>query len=93
MLILNAKVDEIPTGARYVGRPTPLGNPFRIGRDGTREEVVRKYEAWFRERIRSNRRFRAIVENLRGVHALVCWCAPKRCHAEIIASYLEEPRK
>jgi hypothetical protein len=22
----------------YVGRPSPLGNPFEIGRDGTREE-------------------------------------------------------
>ena len=27
----------------YVGRPSPWGNPFVIGRDGTREEVVAKY--------------------------------------------------
>lgn len=30
----------------YIGRPSKWGNPFIIGRDGTREEVVAKYEAW-----------------------------------------------
>jgi len=32
----------------YVGRPSPWGNPFVIGRDGTREEVIAKYAAWVR---------------------------------------------
>jgi hypothetical protein len=42
----------------YVGRETPgapgnvLGNPFRIGRDGTREEVVEKYRRWLWEQIK-----------------------------------------
>ena len=26
----------------YVGRPSKWGNPFRIGKDGTREEVIKK---------------------------------------------------
>ncbi|WP_129677783.1 DUF4326 domain-containing protein [Candidatus Chloroploca sp. Khr17] len=26
-------------GDHYIGRPSPLGNPFVIGRDGTRAEV------------------------------------------------------
>ncbi len=30
----------------YIGRPGPYGNPFTIGRDGTREEVIAKYRAW-----------------------------------------------
>ena len=30
----------------YVGRPTPLGNPFVIGVDGTRAEVIEKYRTW-----------------------------------------------
>jgi len=30
----------------YVGRPGPWGNPFRIGVDGYRQEVIEKYEAW-----------------------------------------------
>ena len=36
----------LPPNARYCGRPSPLGNPFVIGRDGTRDEVCDKYEAW-----------------------------------------------
>jgi Domain of unknown function (DUF4326) len=30
----------------YVGRPSKWGNPFVIGRDGTRDEVIAKYRAW-----------------------------------------------
>lgn len=30
----------------YVGRPSALGNPFVIGRDGDRETVIEKYRRW-----------------------------------------------
>lgn len=30
----------------YIGRPGPYGNPFTIGRDGNRKEVIDKYEEW-----------------------------------------------
>jgi len=30
----------------YIGRPSKWGNPFTIGRDGTRSEVIRKYVKW-----------------------------------------------
>lgn len=30
----------------YVGRPSKWGNPFAIGRDGTRQEVIDKYRAY-----------------------------------------------
>jgi len=42
----------------YVGRKMPgilgsvLGNPFRIGRDGTRFEVIAKYRRWLWEQIK-----------------------------------------
>ena len=36
--------DPLPTQA-YVGRPTALGNPFAIGRDGSRAEVIQLYRA------------------------------------------------
>jgi hypothetical protein len=29
----------------YIGRPSKWGNPFQIGRDGTRDEVIAKYRA------------------------------------------------
>ncbi len=30
----------------YIGRPSKSGNPFEIGRDGGRAEVLARYERW-----------------------------------------------
>jgi hypothetical protein len=46
--VLNVRqVGKQPTADRvYVGRPSKWGNPFAIGRDGTRDEVIAKCRAW-----------------------------------------------
>jgi len=44
--ILNKHTHGIPADATYIGRGSPWGNPFVIGRDGNRNEVVAKYAAW-----------------------------------------------
>lgn len=33
----------------YIGRPSKWGNPFSIGKDGTRKEVIEKYEKYILE--------------------------------------------
>lgn len=35
----------------YIGRGSPLGNPFVIGKDGSREQVIAKYRVWLNEQI------------------------------------------
>lgn len=80
----------------YVGRPTPLGNPFRVGRDGTRDEVVEKYRKWLPDQLDSpnptSLMFLRLFELLcvYGDLTLLCWCAPKRCHVEVIRDLLLE---
>jgi hypothetical protein len=64
----------------YIGRPSKWGNPFVIGRDGTREEVIAKYRSW----IMSNPELLAQVGELRGMR-LGCFCAPKECHGDVLA--------
>ena len=64
----------------YIGRPSKWGNPFREGIDGTRAEVIAKYEAWFL----SQPDLMAEIESLRG-KVLGCWCKPKACHGDAIA--------
>lgn len=65
----------------YVGRPSKFGNPFSIGKDGTRSEVIAK----FREYLNKNIVLMAqIKKELRG-KILGCWCAPLPCHADILA--------
>lgn len=65
-----------PVDAVYVGRPTKWGNPFVIGPDGSREDVIDKYRAWVV-------RQRLDFSELRGKD-LVCWCAPLPCHADVL---------
>jgi len=80
----------------YVGRPTPLGNPFRLEREDQREEVVARYAAWLEEELRKGNPVvtRALKELYRtlqrqGSITLICFCAPRRCHAEVIGEHLK----
>lgn len=81
--------------AVYVGRPTRFGNPYRVEEVGSHEEAVRLYCAWFRERVKDPRflqALEALYERLKRerVLTLSCHCAPKPCHAEVIAAWLVE---
>lgn len=73
----------------YIGRPTYFGNPFEIGIDGDRKEVIEKYKDWFTMQIKTNYIFRTQLENLRG-KTLGCWCKPLPCHGDVIADYLNK---
>lgn len=88
--ILNLKtVKTVPAGAVLVDRTTPFGNPYQIGVDGDREEVVARYEGDFHWKLENDGTFRSRVDALGKPTALLCHCAPMRCHAEVIAKYLE----
>lgn len=50
----------------YIGRGSPFGNPYRIGTDGDREEVIRKFGVDFTERLRLDPAFKAQVDGLQG---------------------------
>jgi hypothetical protein len=69
----------------YIGRPSKWGNPFEIGKDGTREEVVTKYEAW----IKQQPALLAALNELSG-KVLGCWCKPKTCHGDILQNLIKE---
>jgi Domain of unknown function (DUF4326) len=84
----------------YVGRKMPglpgsvLGNPFRIGRDGTRAKVIAKYRRWLWAQIKLKKEayveLRRIAELSRqGDVTLVCGCAPELCHATVIERSVE----
>lgn len=70
----------------YVGRPSKWGNPFKAGRDGTREEVIAKYEQWLRDQPHL---VAVAKRELRG-KVLGCWCAPLACHADVLVRIANE---
>ncbi len=63
----------------YIGRPSKWGNPYSIGRHGTRQEVVNKYYAY----IKNKPELLEALPELEG-KILGCWCAPKLCHGHIL---------
>ena len=69
----------------YIGRGSPWGNPYAIGRDGDREEVIRKYSYDFeRGLLKSDKEdFRELAGKTLG-----CYCKPAPCHGDVIAAHL-----
>lgn len=82
--VYNKRDPNIPKGAVYVGRPTKWGNPFEIGKHGDRSSVINQYKNYALSRYLDEKDVfaRDIVE-LAGKD-LVCWCAPKACHADFL---------
>lgn len=64
----------------YIGRPSKWGNPFVIGKDGCRVEVIEKYKVW----IADQPGLIAMLPELKG-KVLGCYCAPAACHGDILA--------
>ncbi len=89
-------------GGIFIGRPSPLGNPFshldnvakHVTKVGSREEAVSRYGEWLDEKITS--RDTSVIQELNRLLALaqggpiklVCFCAPKSCHGDVIRERL-----
>lgn len=69
----------------FVGRPSRWGNPFKIGRDGTREEVIDKYAAW----VVQQPHLMAALGELKG-KTLLCYCHPQACHGDVLAALADK---
>lgn len=68
-----------------IHRGTQWGNPFKIGKDGKREEVIVKYEKYIRNRPDLMADFPKLVGECLG-----CYCAPKMCHGNILVKLIRE---
>ena len=85
----------------YVGRPTPLSNPFKMRENckhtrAERDRVCDLYEEYFQKEVKiKGSKIRNSVANLYRLAKsgknilLLCHCHPKRCHAETIKNFIE----
>lgn len=81
----------------YIGRAMPaygLKNsiwacPYHIGRDGSREVVLAKYEARLRLFISKDLSWKKKLLSLVG-KILGCWCNPAPCHGHVIVKLINE---
>ena len=81
-VVLNLKIDRIPPDSVYIGRGSKWGNPFIIGKDGTRKEVIKKYLLF----LQNDARLMSDIKELKG-KTLHCFCKPKECHGDILLYY------
>jgi hypothetical protein len=90
----------------YIGRGSVLGNPFTGSRRiektkaqfqcESRESAIEAYQAYLLRKIQS--RDPAVCRELNRIFLkakqeivyLVCYCAPKRCHGDVIRQIIED---
>ena len=71
----------------YIGRPSKWGNPFVIGKDGTRKEVIQKYRDWI---VKQPELMNSLGE-LSG-KVLGCWCEGLPCHGDVLVELVKNRR-
>lgn len=94
-----AVVSGLPV--HYVGRgcgawaASALGNPFRVGQHGARQQVIQRYRAWLWDVVQAGlagqsspawAELQVLVVQVQfgGSLALGCWCHPLPCHAAVV---------
>jgi len=77
--LFNKHHGNVPPDAVYIGRGSKWGNPFVIGKDGTRDQVIEKYAHW----IFTQPDLLAALVEIKD-RDLVCFCSPKPCHGQIL---------
>jgi len=78
--VWNKRDEDYPRDGALIDRHTKWGNPFRLGRDGTRDEIVDRYALYLSGQPE-------LVEQARAELAgrdLICWCYPERCHGDVL---------
>lgn len=84
--VYNKFHQNYPDDCVYVGRGSLFGNPYVIGKDGTRAEVIEKYI----KLIESDDNLKEIIkQKLKGKN-LLCFCSPKICHGDYLLKIANE---
>lgn len=82
MKVHNKYHNTAPKDAVYIGRGSVYGNPYVIGKHGTREEVIAKYLKDLEDCLGDPATQEALLA-LDGKD-LVCFCAPLPCHGDVL---------
>ena len=64
---------------------SPYHNPFHIGADGDRDEVLLNFASTGTPK---NSALYALARRELPFRILGCWCAREKCHGDIVAGYV-----
>lgn len=68
----------------YIGRGSIWGNPFVIGKDGNRNNVIKKYKEYILNKPSLLKRIKQLYGKTLG-----CYCAPLPCHGDVLIKLAE----
>ncbi len=92
--------DPMPAGVIDISRygdlkfsdGTSLGNPYVIGKDGDRHEVIRKYARDLDGWLQKDGFADWLADKLAG-KKLACFCAPEACHGDVLKAAADAHRR
>lgn len=104
ILVVNKFRHEPTKDDLYIGRGSPLGNPFSHKQGtkadvvvDTRQDAINSYKSYIKRQIESNnvgvlQQLNLIAtRELEGKHTnLVCFCSPMACHGDVIKELVSE---
>ena len=70
----------------YIGRGSKWGNPFVIGKDGDRDDVIISFSIYAQDRLIKEPDW---LTPLKGKD-LKCFCAPQACHGDVLIEMIGE---
>lgn len=89
--VLNKYKDNV-VGAIYIGRGSKWGNPYsHMSNTAAKYKVATRDEAInaYRDYLLNNHELMSCLSELKGKN-LVCFCAPLRCHGDILLELANE---
>ncbi len=79
-------------GIRFPKVSSEFSNPYKIGKDGDREQVIQKYKDYIIEKINKSPELKDKLISLDGKN-LGCWCHPEKCHGDILLEIIDIYKK
>jgi hypothetical protein len=73
---------------RFPSESSVFANPYKIGNDGTREEVIIKYRKYIIKKIEDNEELKNELLELKGKN-LGCWCYPEMFHGNVLLELID----
>jgi hypothetical protein len=78
----------LPKPSLYIGRGTPLGNPFTVAEHG--DDALRLFRLHLSKAVEERRYdVLAAINSITPNHYLICSCAPRPCHGDIVLELWE----
>ena len=85
VFILN---EETNKKERFPKKSSKFANPYKVGKDGTREEVIQKYEFYIKKKLNVDLVLRQELIEMKGKN-LGCWCHPEPCHGDVLLELIK----